>query len=153
MIRLILILVAIALPAHAADLIGQARIVDGDTVEIGDTKIRLHGIDAPEMFQLCKDRRGRSFRCGQSSKDALQSLIGKRLIHCKGKTYDRYGRLVATCYSRGINLSDEIVRQGWALAYRRYSKDYVSAEVEAQDAKRGMWAGEFDEPWEWRQRK
>lgn len=153
MIRLILLIILFSAQAHAADLIGQAHIVDGDTISIGETKIRLHGIDAPEMFQTCQNRRGTSYRCGQSSKDALQILIGPRLIRCKGKTYDLYGRLLAVCYSSGIDLSDEMVRQGWAMAYRAYSEDYVAAEIEAQNAKRGLWAGEFEPPWEWRRRR
>lgn len=152
MIRLILILVAIALPAHAADLSGTPRIVDGDTLHLNGIKIRLHGIDAPEMKQECTDQHGASYLCGEASTEALRTLTLNTNITCEGSTHDRYRRLIGVCYARGINLNAEMVRQGWALAYRRYSEDYVSAENEAQEAKRGMWAGEFELPWE-RRRK
>jgi endonuclease YncB( thermonuclease family) len=139
-------------PTHAADITGPARIVDGDTIWIGDTKIRLHGIDAPETKQECKQADGSAYLCGEASTDALRVLIGAESVRCEGDTYDRYKRWIGTCYSGTVNLNAELVRQGWGLAYRRYSKDYVSAEKEAQDAKRGMWAGELETPWEWRRK-
>jgi endonuclease YncB( thermonuclease family) len=141
-----------ASPAYAADLSGAARIVDGDTIWIGKTKIRLHGIDAPETRQECLGRDGGSYRCGEASTDSLRALVGSEPVLCEGDTYDRYKRLIAVCYSGTVNLNAELVRQGWALAYRRYSKDYISAEKEAQAAKRGMWAGEFEPPWKWRRK-
>lgn len=149
MIRLILLLILITPTAHAADLTGPARIVDGDTIWIGDTKIRMHGIDAPETRQECTDQDGTLYRCGEAATDALRTLVGSGSVRCEGATFDRYKRLIATCYSGNINLNAEMVRQGWALAYRRYSEDYISAEMEAQEAKRGMWAREFEAPWEW----
>ena len=152
MIKRLLILVVIASSAHADDLKGKPRIVDGDTIWIGETKIRLHGIDAPETKQECQQADGSHYRCGEASTDALRVLVGSDPVRCEGDTYDRYKRLIATCYSGNVNLNAELVRQGWALAYRRYSKDYVSAEKEAQEAKRGMWAGEFEPPWEWRRK-
>ncbi len=152
MVRLSALIVFIALPAFAADLTGPARIVDGDTIWISETKIRLHGIDAPETKQECSRDDGSSYRCGEASTDALRFLIDSGPVRCEGDTYDRYKRLIATCYSGKVNLNAEMVRQGWALAYRRYSKDYVTAEKEAREAKRGMWAGEFDPPWEWRRK-
>jgi len=84
--------------------------------------------------------------------DALRVLIGSGPVHCEGITYDQYKRLIATCYNGEINLNAEMVRQGWALAYRRYSKDYVSVEKGAQEAKRGIWAGVFEPPWKWRRK-
>jgi len=131
---------------------GKPRIVDGDTIWIGDTKIRLHGIDAPETKQECYRKNGRKYRCGVASTEALRDLIGSEPVSCKGENYDRYNRLIAVCYNGTVNLNAELVRLGWALAYRRYSKDYVSVENEAQDAKRGMWAGEFESPWKWRRK-
>jgi endonuclease YncB( thermonuclease family) len=138
------------LPAYAADLTGEARIVDGDTIWIGKTKIRLHGIDAPEMRQECHQQDGNAYLCGVASTDALRILIGSGSVRCEGNTYDRYKRLIAVCYSDIANLNAELVRQGRALAYRRYSMDYVLVENEARDNKRGMWVGEFDSPWKWR---
>ncbi len=136
----------------ADDIKGKPLIVDGDTIWISETKIRLHGIDAPETKQECFRQDGSSYRCGEASTDALRVLIGTDPVRCEGDTYDRYKRLIATCYSGTLNLNAELVRQGWALAYRRYSKDYVSAEMEAQEAMRGIWAGEFETPWEWRRK-
>ena len=143
---------SISLPAYAENFSGDARIVDGDTIWVGDTKIRLHGIDAPEAKQECQQANGSVYRCGEASTDALRVLIGSDAVRCEGDTYDRYKRLIATCYSGTVNLNAELVRQGWALAYRRYSKDYIPAEKEAQAAMRGMWAGEFEPPWKWRRK-
>jgi endonuclease YncB( thermonuclease family) len=133
-------------------LSGVARIIDGDTIRIGDIRIRLHGIDAPETRQECQGADGASYRCGEASTEALRTLIGADPVRCEGTTYDRYKRLIATCYSGRVNLNAEMVRQGWALAYRRYSKDYVSVEKGAQEAKRGIWAGVFEPPWKWRRK-
>jgi endonuclease YncB( thermonuclease family) len=146
------VLMFISLSAYAANLTGDARVVDGDTIWTGDTKIRLHGIDAPETRQECTGRDGEPYRCGEAATAALRTLIGSEPVRCEGDTYDRYKRLIATCYSGSIDLNAELVRLGWALAYRKYSKDYVSAELEAHDAKRGMWAGEFEPPWDWRRK-
>ena len=83
---------------------------------------------------------------------ALANLIGNHWITCKGSTRDRYGRLIAVCYAGDHDLNAKMVRQGWALAYRRYSMDYVDAEAAAKDAGVGMWRGEFEPPWEWRRK-
>jgi endonuclease YncB( thermonuclease family) len=136
-----------------ADVSGKPRIVDADTIWIGKTKIRLHGIDAPETRQECTDQNGRPYRCGVAATKALKSLVGAREVRCEGETRDRYKRLIAICYANNVNLNAEIVRLGWALAYRRYSRDYISAESEAQVAKRGIWAGAFQKPWKWRRTK
>lgn len=140
----------LALPAYASDLTGPAHIVDGDTIWIGETKIRLHGIDAPETKQKCKNQDGSSYLCGEAFTEALITLVNSQPVRCEGSTFDRYKRLIGTCYGGNIDLNAEMVRQGWALAYRRYSKDYVSAEMEAQEAKRGVWVGDFEMPWDWR---
>ena len=131
---------------------GKPRVIDGDTIWIDGTKIRLHGIDAPEANQECSKKNGKEYRCGLASTQALRALIGSKPVICKGTTYDRYNRMIAVCYSGTVNLNAELVRKGWALAYRRYSKDYVSIEQEAQNDARGMWVGEFEMPWKWRRR-
>ncbi len=135
-----------------ADVTGFARVVDGDTIWIGETKIRLHGIDAPESKQECSDSSGTPYRCGEASTNELKAMIRANPIRCEGTALDKYDRLIATCYAGNLDLNAEMVRRGWALAYRQYSKDYINNEVEAQVAKRGMWAGEFDKPWEWRRK-
>ena len=151
---IIMVLIFISCIAGAADaLTGTPRIVDGDTIWIGESKIRLHGIDAPEARQECLRGDGTAYRCGEASTNALRALVGSQPVRCEGNTVDRYKRLIAVCYAGSINLNAEVVRQGWALAYRRYSKDYVSVEMEAQEARRGIWAGSFEAPWKWRQHR
>ena len=140
-----------AAPAHA-DLIGIASVIDADTIEIHGQRIRLHGIDAPESRQPCLDAGGRTWRCGQRAALALQDLIGRRTVTCDDRDVDRYGRIVGRCLVGEVDINKWLVAQGLALAYRRYSLDYVAAEDEARAAGRGMWAGTFDPPWDWRRR-
>ncbi len=130
---------------------GQARVIDGDTLVIAGQHIRLDGIDAPETKQVCK--RDGDWRCGLAATEALRSMIGAGAVRCEGKAKDRYRRLVAICWAGSVNLNEEMVRQGWALAYRRYSTRYVPAEDEANGNRAGMWASQFEPPWEWRNRK
>ena len=133
-----------------ADMVGEARIIDGDTVEIDGERIRLHGIDAPESRQTCGII-GQEWRCGESATLALIDETNGQPVTCKGKNRDRYGRLIAVCYAGTDDLNAWMVREGWAVAYRRYSKDYVDEEVEARAAGRGVWRGDFMLPWKWRQ--
>ena len=131
---------------------GYARVVDGDTIWIGDTKIRLHGIDAPEAKQLCY-RDNQPWRCGEDATEALRRLIGNNPVRCEDHGSDRYGRTIATCYVRGEDIEAWMVLNGWALAYRRYSTEYVVQEQAAQAARVGLWRGDFVPPWEWRRGK
>jgi endonuclease YncB( thermonuclease family) len=135
---------------HAADTIGPARVVDGDTIHIGETKIRLHGIDAPELKQTCKTKKGQTQLCGQLAKQSLEAQVRGQQVRCEGDERDRYGRLIAVCYVGPFNINERMVADGWALAYRQYSKDYVRAENFAKARKEGMWRTEFVPPWEWR---
>lgn len=133
----------------AYDLQGRASVIDGDTVEIHGARIRLEGIDSPEGGQLCK-RNEKQWICGGDAAFALAYRIGSAPILCRGAERDRYGRLLATCYLGRENLNEWMVRQGWAVAYRHYSTAYVGAEDDAKKARRGLWAGEFQMPWDWR---
>ncbi|MCJ2135607.1 thermonuclease family protein [Methylobacterium sp. J-026] len=137
----------------AEPITGRASVTDGDTVVIRDVRIRLHGIDAPESAQSCNDAAGKSYRCGQRAAFALADWIGEAPITCEPRDTDRYGRTVAVCRKGGEDLNAWMVREGHAIAYRRYSSDYVLLETEARAAKRGIWAGAFDEPAEWRRGK
>lgn len=114
--------------------------------------LRLHGIDAPESGQLCRDQYGDRYRCGQHAAIVLDEKIGLQAVSCEQTDTDRYGRIVAVCWAGGVDLNGWLVRQGWAVAYRRYSADYIWAENEARMAGRGMWAGSFIPPEEWRRR-
>ena len=136
-------------PAAAESLAGQASVIDGDTVEIHGQRIRLFGIDAVESRQRCS-RGGKQWNCGQDSAFALADRIGRSAIDCRGVERDRYDRLVAVCFKGSEDLNRWMVEQGWAVAYRRYSMDYVKAEEAAKAAGRGLWSGSFEMPWDWR---
>ena len=129
----------------------KSRIVDGDTIRIDKTKYRLHGIDAPEINQQCKVN-GKSYACGLQSKKFLESLAQGKEIICKQKDIDRYKRIVAVCFADGLNLNQEMVRSGWAIAYKRYSKDFVNDELFAKNNKLGIWKGTFIKPKDWRKK-
>jgi endonuclease YncB( thermonuclease family) len=145
------IALACCLSAEAADTIrGRASIIDGDTLEIAGKRIRFHGVDAPESSQTCKDRQGIAYRCGQRAALALADKIGSALVSCHARDTDRYGRTVAVCSQRGIDLNAWMIEEGHALAYRQYSKDYVAQEEAARAAKRGIWSGSFTSPSEYR---
>jgi endonuclease YncB( thermonuclease family) len=131
---------------------GIPRIVDGDTVEIGTTKIRLVGIDAPETDQLCLDKDGGRWSCGVTSRDELVRHVGSQPWSCLVTGRDRYGRSLAKCESNGENIEKWMVRNGWALSFVRYSHVYDKEEGEARAAKVGLWAGAFIAPWDWRGR-
>ena len=133
-------------PAPAGDLYGRARLVDGDTIEVAGQSVRLHGIDAPETGQRCRDRDGQAFACGARAADVLGELIGGGPVACTGDEHDRYGRLIAVCRAGGVVLNREMVRLGLAIAYEEYSDDYLPEQVDAYKAGRGLWAGEFQRP-------
>jgi endonuclease YncB( thermonuclease family) len=141
-------------PAYA-DVVGKPRIIDGDTIDIAGERIRLHGMDAPESSQAC-EANGRSWRCGQEATRALANIVGRTWVTCVERDKDRYGRIVAVCMVgglRGLDIGSMMVSEGWALAYRKYSKDYAEAEVIAREAGKGLWRGRFVAPWEWRRGK
>ncbi|WP_244475646.1 thermonuclease family protein [Methylobacterium sp. Leaf466] len=125
-------------------------MIDGDTLEVRGTRIRLHGIDAPESGQRCKDVAGKDYRCGQAAALALADRIGKRIITCDPRDADRYGRIVAVCRIGSEDLNAWMAREGHAVAYRRYAEDYVNAELTAKALCHGIWAGTFQGPYEWR---
>ena len=135
-------------PVHA-DVSGPARVVDGDTIEVSGSRIRLHGIDAPESGQLCCAG-GRAWQCGQQATGALKDRIDGRSVDCEERDRDRYGRIVALCRAGGSDLGAWLVAHGWALAYHRYSVAYVSDEASAKASRRGLWRGAFVAPWDWR---
>lgn len=130
-------------------IVGRAKIIDGDSFEVGSTTVRLYGIDAPEGRQPCL-RDGREWRCGDAAATELRRLIGSRDVSCQKRDEDSYGRMVAVCHSGTVDLGASMVRAGLAVAYRRYSDDYVAEERQAQAARRGVWAGAFTAPEEWR---
>ena len=146
---LTLFLLAAPVVTGAEVIAGRASVIDGDTIEIYGQRIRLHGIDAPESGQFCTVR-GKRTRCGRNAAIALAGKIGNRTVSCEPKDHDRYNRIVAVCRAGGEDLNAWMVAEGWALAYRRYSLDYIGQEDIASRSKVGIWQGEFIAPWNWR---
>lgn len=125
-------------------------VVDGDSLTIGGTRVRLWGIDAPESHQFCRDR-GRLYHCGARATNHLASLIRGQPVECRAVSTDRYGRVVARCVAGGLDLGQGMVAAGWALDWREFSGGaYSAAQRSAQRAGRGLWSGEFLAPWDWR---
>lgn len=135
---------------------GGVRVTDGDTLRLNGTTMRLHGIDAPESNQACA-RAGQRYGCGREATRALRALVAKGPVRCAARDTDRYGRTIAVCYvdtpSGQFDANAAMVEAGWALAYRRYSTDYVAEENRARANNRGMWAGTFTAPWDWRRQQ
>lgn len=128
------------------------NIVDADTVLLNGEKVRLQGIDAPETDQTCLDATGRPFKCGLDARSALDARFGRHPWTCRPSGRDRYSRTLAKCSADGQDIGRWLVREGWALAFRRYSMDYVQDESAARDTQSGLWKGSFIAPWDWRQR-
>jgi endonuclease YncB( thermonuclease family) len=140
----------IVVRAHAAaahDLIGQVSIVDGDTLDIHDERIRLWGIDAPESSQLCRGRDRRPYRCGAQAANALDAFTRAKTVRCTPLDGDRYGRIVARCAVGKIDLGRMLVSRGFAIEEPQYSHGtYAADQLAARNAHRGVWAGRFAEP-------
>ncbi len=140
--------------ASAGDVLaGTASVIDADTLDIGKQRIRLVGVDAPESGQKCLDKDQKLVRCGTISANALDQWINRNPVSCNIEGKDRYQRNLGKCFVRDESVQDWLVRNGYAVAYRSYSTEFVEAEVAARNAKAGMWAGEFVMPWDWRKGK
>jgi endonuclease YncB( thermonuclease family) len=124
----------------------RPRVVDGDTLVLDGREVRLSGIDAPEYRQSC-ERSGKAWPCGQEAAEALRRLIGTGKVRCTGGRDDKYGRLLARCVA-GEDLGARLVRDGFAIAYG----DYEIEEAAARSARRGVWAGTFERPADFRAR-
>jgi endonuclease YncB( thermonuclease family) len=145
-----MLLVTTAAFGQGRQIIGVASVVDGDTIEIHGERIRLFGIDAPESRQECRRPDGSWWRCGQQAALALQDHIGRRPVTCDQRDKDRYHRIVAQCRLAGDDINAWLVASGWAVAFTRYSHNYVEQERQARAARRGIWSGDFVMPWDWR---
>ena len=128
---------------------GKATVIDGDTIKIQGISIRLSGIDAPEMKQLCFSD-DVAFNCGLSAKMHLEQLIkkDKGKVSCRFENLDKYGRILGHC--AGLNMS--MVADGWAVAYTRYSDEYLPWQKIAKKQMLGLWATKFDYPEDWRRK-
>jgi endonuclease YncB( thermonuclease family) len=131
---------------------GKAWVIDGDTIDVSGTRIRLEGIDAPESDQACTDSKGVAWPCGRTATRELMAHIRGRELTCDRRGFDRFKRVLAVCFlPDGSDVNAWMVQQGWALA-SGFIKIYRSEEAEAEAAKRGIWAGSFVPPRQWRQR-
>lgn len=141
-----------ATTAVAEDVSGMPEIVDADTLYVASRKIRLSGIDAPETDQICLDGSGQKNSCGLDAKTQLQQRYAGKQLTCKLAGNDLYGRNLGDCFLGGESMSRWLVRNGWALAFRRYSKEFIADEDYARVRQAGLWAGAFIAPWDWRHR-
>jgi len=159
--RIIILFLILSTNTIAEEIIGVPRIVDGDTVHIKEYRIRLEGIDAPEIRQKCKKEKlkislfigftfYKDYNCGEVSKENLELKVGRSKIKCISSSKDRYERYLAKCFKDKINLNKWMVRNGHAVAYRRYSKEYIPDEDFAKENKLGLWQGKFLDPEKWR---
>jgi endonuclease YncB( thermonuclease family) len=148
----LLFALALLLPAlaQAADISGVPKIREGDQVTIGNSRIRLGGIDAPSVDQLCLDTQGERWTCGVAARDELIHHAADKTWTCHVSQVDRRGRSVARCEVDGEDIQQWLVKSGWALSYTRFSHDYDADEKAAREAKVGMWQGAFIAPWDWR---
>ena len=148
-----LTVLAPATSARAADIVGSATVLDGDTIEVGGQMINLYGIDAPELGQPC-DRAGKSYWCGQLASQVLREALGDSAVVCQRKGSGGSNRPVrAVCRLDGVDVGGWLVAQGLALAHGRGSQDYVDAEEQARAYRKGLWGGGFTLPWVWRGEK
>ena len=146
----VIILFTLSLKVIAGEISGIPSITDGDTIKILSERIRFHGIDAPEKKQICI-KNSKKYSCGQIATNALKKKIRGKLITCKVQdTLDRYKRYIGVCFLEDIDLNKWMVRNGYAVAYRKYSKNYIEDENYAKKNKIGLWSGKFIHPEKWR---
>jgi endonuclease YncB( thermonuclease family) len=137
-------------PASAeSPFYGLAQAKDGDSLMVGQREVRLFGIDAPEFSQSCT-RDGQPWRCGAVAADQLSKLVTGKQVRCVAVDTDEHGRTVSRCTAGVVDVNRQMVSNGYAIAYRHYSMDYVSAEQSAKANKRGLWAGTFEMPSQYR---
>ena len=150
LIYFFIILLSFNIKVIAGEIYGRPVITDGDTMKISNNKIRLHGIDAPEKNQKCT-KKLKEYNCGVVATEALIKKIGKNDVKCfTQRNRDRYRRFIGVCFVEKEDLNRWMVRNGYAVAYRRYSKDYVLDEEFAKINRLGLWSGTFLNPEKWR---
>lgn len=145
----VLVVMPVVPSAHAQTVSGNAVAVDGDSLKVGSTNVRLFGIDAPEFDQTCaKD--GGTWACGSDAKAQLSSLVDGQSVDCQGQGVDQHGRMLAVCWVGRDELNEAMVSRGWAMAYRQFSEAYIPSESRAKSARLGIWSSTFISPSEYR---
>jgi endonuclease YncB( thermonuclease family) len=140
-------------PALAYEVSGQARVIDGDTIEMEGAVIRLFGIDAAETGQRCVTSKRKFVRPGDAASDRVGALV-KEGVTCKGDEFDAYGRLIGICTTlSGANINRTLVEEGLAWAFVKYSDAYINEERQARHARRGVWQLACEEPWVFREKR
>ena len=129
----------------------EIKIIDGDTIHLNKEKIRFTGIDTPELKQTCI-KNSEIIYCGIKAKQLLIDKIGKNKVTCIREGKDRYKRTLAECFVNDLSLSRFLVREGYAFAYRKYSKKFINDEDFAKKNNIGMWSMKFEYPWDWRKK-
>ena len=129
----------------------EIKIIDGDTIHLNNEKIRFTGIDTPELKQTCK-KNSEIIYCGIEARQLLINKIGKDKVICVREGKDQYKRTLAECFVNDLSLSRYLVREGYAFAYRKYSKKFISDEDFAKKNNIGMWSMNFEYPWDWRKK-
>jgi len=140
-------------PAPATGPSGIVAVIDGDTLDVGGARVRLHGVDAPENAQSCDTGSGAQWACGDWVTQEASLRFAGREARCETVDIDRYERIVARCAVDGADIGETLVSEGLALAYVEYSRAYEAEEAEARAARRGIWRGEVQAPWDWRRAK
>tara|TARA_B100000614_G_scaffold250008_1_gene259629 strand:- start:412 stop:927 length:516 start_codon:yes stop_codon:yes gene_type:complete len=140
---------AICPSAAFADISGDARILNGDTIQVGETPLRLYGIDAPEVDQMCENEMF-EYPCGLVATGMLRDLVTGRPVTCVEQGKMPGGLTLAICYVEGEDLGEKLVRLGIALAHPEDGESYLEAQAAAQSANRSLWRGPFITPWDWR---
>lgn len=136
--------------AQVPTIIGEASVIDGDTIAVGPLRVRLHGIDAPESDQVCPKNQGGDWDCGQVATKRISDLTQGRIVSCDALDQDPYGRIIAVCYQGDVDLNALLVREGLAWAYMRYSDDYAGEEQRAREASIGIWQTHTTPAWDYR---
>ena len=162
-ILLLFIILIFQQKSFASIFEGIPRVIDGDSLEINDNKIRLFGIDAPENKQICKKPYlnisflislsfQKKYECGLLATNQLKKLINNKTVKCISESKDRYNRYLSICYLKNKDINSWLVKNGYAIAYKRYSKKYILEEQHAKKNNLGIWQGTFQIPEEWRKK-
>ena len=129
----------------------EIKIIDGDTIHLNNEKIRFTGIDTPELKQTC-NKNNEIIYCEIQARQLLINKISKKKVNCVKEGKDQYKRTLAECFVNDLSLSRFLVREGYAFAYRKYSKKFIEDENFAKNNNMGMWSMKFEYPWDWRKK-